>query len=161
MGRTDLETRLARALSASGGASSDFDLNPGTVLAPGRVLTPAAVLVGIFPDSEEVLLTRPALRMVLMCRTSMASSAMGSGSVMSGKELTFFRQLFRGLLRVVEPVLVIALLEDRMDSNRLSIIWTGRSLRRWRSTELSRALPLWYPGDCGMLFMAGSVFCTL
>ena len=63
MGRTDLETRLTRALSASGGASSDFDLNPGTVLAPGRVLTPAAVLVGIFPDSEEVLLTKRSARL--------------------------------------------------------------------------------------------------
>ena len=42
--------------------SSDYDLNPGTVLPPGRVLRPAAVLVAICEGAAgpSVLLTRRA-----------------------------------------------------------------------------------------------------
>ena len=42
--------------------SSDYDLNPGTVLPPGRVLRPAAVLVAICEGAAgpSVLLTKRA-----------------------------------------------------------------------------------------------------
>jgi len=48
--------RLAAALSAPGGASSDFDLNPGTD--PGGVMRPAGVLVAVFED--RLILTKRA-----------------------------------------------------------------------------------------------------
>lgn len=53
---------LHRALQGIGGASSDFDLNPGTVLSPGRSLRAAAVLVAVqeFSDGPRVLLTKRA-----------------------------------------------------------------------------------------------------
>lgn len=57
----DQIARLTAALARSGGASSDFDLNPG--LAPqDRLLRPAAVLVGILPgpDGARVILTKRA-----------------------------------------------------------------------------------------------------
>lgn len=44
---TDVETRLRQAIAAEGAQSSDFDLNPDTVLPAGRKLRPAAVLVGV------------------------------------------------------------------------------------------------------------------
>jgi 8-oxo-dGTP pyrophosphatase MutT (NUDIX family) len=52
---------LRRALDG-GGASSDFDLNPGTVLAPGRSLRAAAVLVAFqeFAGGPRLLLTKRA-----------------------------------------------------------------------------------------------------
>lgn len=53
--------RLTAALARAGGASSDFDLNPG--LEPkGRALRPAAVLVGITSGKSgaEVILTKRA-----------------------------------------------------------------------------------------------------
>ena len=40
--------RLIAALHRPSGASSDFDLNPATVLPAGRVLRPAAVLVALW-----------------------------------------------------------------------------------------------------------------
>jgi 8-oxo-dGTP pyrophosphatase MutT (NUDIX family) len=50
---------LRRAL-IGGGASSDFDLNPGTVLPPGRILRATAVLVAMqdFPGGPRLLLTK-------------------------------------------------------------------------------------------------------
>lgn len=48
---------LRLAFGRSTGASSDFDLNPGTVLAPGRVLRPAAVLVAVL-DGRLILTKR-------------------------------------------------------------------------------------------------------
>ncbi|QCO55826.1 CoA pyrophosphatase [Pseudorhodobacter turbinis] len=53
---------LRRALLGKTGASSDFDLNPGTVLPPGRILRAAAVLIAVqeFPDGPRVLLTKRA-----------------------------------------------------------------------------------------------------
>lgn len=41
----DLIANVEAALSTPGAASSDFDLNPDTVLPEGRVLRPAAVLI--------------------------------------------------------------------------------------------------------------------
>jgi 8-oxo-dGTP pyrophosphatase MutT (NUDIX family) len=54
----DDEARLRRAMRLPAGASSDFDLNPGTVLKPGRTLRPAAVLVPVLIDEGRVLLTK-------------------------------------------------------------------------------------------------------
>ena len=53
--------RLTASLARSGGASSDFDLNPGMV-PPGRTLRPAAVLVGVMAGANgaEVILTKRA-----------------------------------------------------------------------------------------------------
>ena len=51
MARPDTRQRLLSALALDSTASSDFDLNPGTVLPPGRKLRDAAVLIGI-QDTE-------------------------------------------------------------------------------------------------------------
>lgn len=57
---SDTISRLKAALDRSGSASSDFDLNPGTVLPPGRKLRPAGVLVAISlaRDEPRVILTK-------------------------------------------------------------------------------------------------------
>lgn len=57
---SDTVARLKAALDRSGSASSDFDLNPGTVLPPGRKLRPAGVLVAISLAHTEprVILTK-------------------------------------------------------------------------------------------------------
>lgn len=54
--------RLAAALARPTAASSDFDLNPGTVLPPDRVLRPAGVLIAVWdrPDGPQVILTKRA-----------------------------------------------------------------------------------------------------
>jgi 8-oxo-dGTP pyrophosphatase MutT (NUDIX family) len=53
---------LLAALARSSGESSDFDLNPGTVLPPGRKLRPAAVLIAVCEGAcgPSVLLTKRA-----------------------------------------------------------------------------------------------------
>ncbi len=48
---------LARAFDRGAQASSDFDLNPGTVLPPGRTLRAAGVLVGVL-DGRVILTKR-------------------------------------------------------------------------------------------------------
>ncbi len=60
--RTDHAQILREALSKTGGASSDFDLNPDVVLPEGRKLTPAAVLVG-FRENGDLLLTKRSARL--------------------------------------------------------------------------------------------------
>lgn len=57
--RPDLIQTIGAALSSSGAATSDFDLNPDIKLPVGRVLRPAAVLIPITLTSgrAEVLLT--------------------------------------------------------------------------------------------------------
>jgi 8-oxo-dGTP pyrophosphatase MutT (NUDIX family) len=58
--------RLIRALDRPLGASSDFDLNPGTALPAGRILRPAAVLVPVWqmPDrAPQVILTKRSSRL--------------------------------------------------------------------------------------------------
>jgi len=52
----DRQARLIAALDHPGGASSDFDLNPGTVLPEGRRLRAAGVLVAVIGD--QVILTK-------------------------------------------------------------------------------------------------------
>ena len=44
---TDAAEKLRRALAKTGEESSDFDLNPETVLPEGRKLRPAGVLIGV------------------------------------------------------------------------------------------------------------------
>jgi 8-oxo-dGTP pyrophosphatase MutT (NUDIX family) len=44
---SDVVARLSAALARNGGESSDFDLNPDTVLPPNRTLRPAGVLVAV------------------------------------------------------------------------------------------------------------------
>lgn len=51
---------LRDALSKSGSASSDFDLNPDITLPEGRVLKPAAVLVGVRENGNLILTKRSA-----------------------------------------------------------------------------------------------------
>lgn len=57
--RYDAEA-LAKALARSTGASSDFDLNPGTILPEGRSLRPAAVLIAVWdrPEGQRLILTK-------------------------------------------------------------------------------------------------------
>ena len=52
--------RLTSAVAAEGTQSSDFDLNPDTVLPADRTLRAAGVLVGVMdgPDGPSVLLTK-------------------------------------------------------------------------------------------------------
>ena len=52
---------LARAFDRSTAASSDFDLNPGTVLPAGRALRAAGVLVGVLDG--RVILTKRSSRL--------------------------------------------------------------------------------------------------
>ncbi len=56
---------IRRALARPGGASSDFDLNPGVDLPPTRKLRPAAVLVGLIerPRGLHVILTKRSSRL--------------------------------------------------------------------------------------------------
>ncbi|PWR02162.1 CoA pyrophosphatase [Meridianimarinicoccus roseus] len=61
----ELEARLRAALSAPARPSSDYDLNPGTVLPEGRKLRPAAVLVGVIGPEQapELVLTKRSSRL--------------------------------------------------------------------------------------------------
>ncbi|MEX1233629.1 MAG: CoA pyrophosphatase [Roseovarius sp.] len=56
----DIIADLAGALGRQGAATSDFDLNPGTVLSAGRKLRPAGVLVPLVmrSDGARLLLTQ-------------------------------------------------------------------------------------------------------
>ncbi|EPX82458.1 CoA pyrophosphatase [Salipiger mucosus] len=56
---------LRRALARETEPSSDFDLNPETVLPPGRTLRPAGVLAGFLPgaDGLDLLLTKRSPRL--------------------------------------------------------------------------------------------------
>lgn len=55
---TDLIGHLARALDRQGEGSSDFDLNPDTVLPAGRKLRPAGVLIAVEPAQSRIILTK-------------------------------------------------------------------------------------------------------
>jgi len=56
---------LRRALPRGTGVSSDFDLNPGTVLPTGHVLRPAAVLIAVWdrPEGARLILTKRSSRL--------------------------------------------------------------------------------------------------
>lgn len=61
--RPDLRQALQNALSHTGGASSDFDLNKGILLPERRTLTPAAVLIAVRADTGAVILTKRSARL--------------------------------------------------------------------------------------------------
>ena len=63
--RVNERDRLTAALEATGGSSSDFDLNPDVVLPAGRKLRPAGVLVPVIahPDGARVMLTKRSSRL--------------------------------------------------------------------------------------------------
>lgn len=75
---SDLSTRLTGAIGQLHSASSDFDLNPGTVLPENRVLRPAAVLIAI-----EITLTEP--RIILTQRASTLKHHAGQVAFPGGK----------------------------------------------------------------------------
>ena len=56
---------LRRALLRDTGASSDFDLNPGTILPAGQILRPAAVLIAVWdrPEGVRLILTKRSSRL--------------------------------------------------------------------------------------------------
>ena len=56
----DYRQILRDALSKTGSASSDFDLNPDIQLPEGRVLKPAAVLIGVRENGNLILTKRSA-----------------------------------------------------------------------------------------------------
>ena len=58
----DLHHRLAKALSRTGHASSDFDLNHD-IAAPQGQLTPAAVLFAVHEETGQVILTKRSARL--------------------------------------------------------------------------------------------------
>jgi len=74
----NLADRLAAALATQGRGSSDFDLNPGTVLPEGRKLRPAGVLVPIS-------LTSGAPRLILTKRSSALKHHPGQIAFPGGK----------------------------------------------------------------------------
>lgn len=57
---SELRERIRQSLKRPGPQSSDFDLNPGTVLPAGRKLRPAGVLLAIttFGSHPQVILTK-------------------------------------------------------------------------------------------------------
>lgn len=61
----ELRDRLHTALARSGGASSDFDLNPDVVLPEGRKLRDAGVLIGVqwLDGTAQVVLTKRSSRL--------------------------------------------------------------------------------------------------
>lgn len=63
---TDAFASIRRALARPGRDTSDYDLNPGTRLAPDRILRPAAVLVPLIPGPGglAVILTRRSSRLL-------------------------------------------------------------------------------------------------
>lgn len=79
MPRTDIETRLRRALTLPGNDSSDFDLNPGVPLPEGRVLRPAGVLIGVD-------LTTAALTVILTKRSAKLKHHPGQIAFPGGKQ---------------------------------------------------------------------------
>lgn len=76
---TDLVSPLLAALARTGPGSSDFDLNPGTVLPEGRKLRPAGVLV-------PVTLAHGAPRVILTKRSSALKHHPGQIAFPGGKQ---------------------------------------------------------------------------
>jgi len=63
MTKPEIIDRLAAALLAEGGPSSDFDLNPDTHLPPDRKLRPGAVLIGVCAETAQLVLTKRSMRL--------------------------------------------------------------------------------------------------
>jgi 8-oxo-dGTP pyrophosphatase MutT (NUDIX family) len=77
--RTDIETRLRRALTLPGNDSSDFDLNPGVPLPEGRTLRPAGVLIAVD-------LTTPVPSVILTKRSAKLKHHPGQIAFPGGKQ---------------------------------------------------------------------------
>ncbi len=75
---TDL-ARIRQSLMRAGRPSSDFDLNPDTVLPAGRKLRPAGVLVAVFED-------RKGLHLILTKRSSGLKHHPGQIAFPGGKQ---------------------------------------------------------------------------
>ncbi|WP_458792091.1 CoA pyrophosphatase [Yoonia sp. MH D7] len=59
----DLIKNLTDALSKTGGASTDYDLNKGIILPADRKLTPASVLIAFRADTGNLILTKRSARL--------------------------------------------------------------------------------------------------
>ena len=86
---------LTRALAAPGSGSSDFDLNPGSVLPEGRTLRPAGVLVPLWERDGE-------LRVVLTKRSSRLKHHPGQIAFPGGKQEESDRDATDAALREAE-----------------------------------------------------------
>ncbi|WP_227269193.1 CoA pyrophosphatase [Roseobacter weihaiensis] len=71
--------RIRAALDRPGRPSSDFDLNPGTLLPEGRKLRPAGVLVGFFQQEDH-------MRVILTKRSSALKHHPGQIAFPGGKQ---------------------------------------------------------------------------
>ncbi|MFX0545489.1 CoA pyrophosphatase [Roseovarius sp. S1116L3] len=79
MSGDDVIARIAGALGRPGAATSDFDLNPGTILPEGRKLRPAGVLVPL-------VMTRGDARLLLTQRSSVLKQHPGQIAFPGGKQ---------------------------------------------------------------------------
>ncbi len=70
---------LKAALARKGRDTSDYDLNPGTILPEGRVLRPASVLIGLQPGAD-------GLRLILTKRASHLKHHPGQIAFPGGKQ---------------------------------------------------------------------------
>lgn len=75
----DAIAALKAALARKGRDTSDYDLNPGTLLPAGRVLRPAAVLIGFQPGAD-------GLRLILTKRASHLKHHPGQIAFPGGKQ---------------------------------------------------------------------------
>ena len=89
---SDLRQRLQRALARAGEGSSDFDLNPGTVLPEGRRLRPAGVLAAISLTGDEP-------RLILTKRSSGLKHHPGQIAFPGGKQEESDRDVTEAALR--------------------------------------------------------------
>ncbi|EBA16981.1 hydrolase, NUDIX family protein [Roseobacter sp. SK209-2-6] len=89
---SDLRQRLQRALARAGEGSSDFDLNPGTVLPEGRRLRPAGVLAAISLTEDEP-------RLILTKRSSRLKHHPGQIAFPGGKQEESDRDVTEAALR--------------------------------------------------------------
>lgn len=92
---TDPIDSLMAALARTGPGSSDFDLNPGTVLPEGRKLRPAGVLV-------PVTLAHGAPRVILTKRSSALKHHPGQIAFPGGKQDEGDRDVIAAALREAE-----------------------------------------------------------
>ncbi len=89
---TEIVDRLQAALARSGQGSSDFDLNPDTVLAERRKLRPAGVLIA-------VMLDQPVPRVILTKRSSVLKHHPGQIAFPGGKQDAADRDVIDAALR--------------------------------------------------------------
>ena len=127
----DVESRLRAALALAGHDSSDFDLNPGTVLPEGRILRPAGVLVAVtvFGGAGSVLLTK---------RSSMLWHHPGQIAFPGGKQDPGDPTVIDAALRGSRRTLARALLNERRLAKPLTPL-TRHWLERLGVPDAARA----------------------